>query len=450
VFKTNRDKALFANSRIPAGRLGLRWWICGTLFVITTINYGDRQVISLLEPNVLSKIFNWTPTDYSYITAAFLFSYAIGYFVCGWLADAIGVWAAFALTAVVFSVAQMGHALVASVLGFVVVRSILGISEGGLFPMATKAVAEWFPQRERSLSFGLFNAGSSLAVVLGPLFVPWLALRFGWQASFVVTGGLGLIWVIWWCWFYKAPQRHPRLSERELEHIGSDPLEEKGKAPLMTLLKCRQMWMFAVGMLTASVWWFYLYWAPDFFARHHKLDLKHVGLPLIVVYLMADFGSIFSGWFSSHLIKRGWSVNAARKIPLLLCSIGVLPVFMAPRVSEWPAALLIGLAAACHQGFSANLYPMVSDTVPGPSAATVMGLGGMIGTLVGAAVQLGIGQNLQFTNNNYNLLFDISAVMYLAVLLVMHLINPRLEKLKLPAVIAIEESTETLPGNLLE
>jgi MFS transporter, ACS family, hexuronate transporter len=405
-----------------------RWVICALLFFATTINYIDRQVIGILKP-VLAKDLGWSEIDYSNIVFAFQAAYALGYLLAGRLMDRVGVRVGLTLAVVVWSVAAMAHALVRSVAGFSAARFGLGVSEGGNFPAAIKAVGEWFPRRERALATGIFNAGSNVGALITPLVVPWLTISFGWPAAFLATGALGFVWLVAWLILYREPERDPRLSPEELTYIRSDPPEPSYETiPWLRLLGHRQTWAFAVGMfMTSPIWWFYLYWVPDFLNKRHGLDLIHMGPPLVVIYLMTDVGSIGGGWLSSWLIKRGWSVNAARKTALLACALCVVPIFMASRVSNlWSAVLLIGLAASAHQGWSANLYTIVSDTVPRQAVSSVVGIGGMAGAIGGMFIAKLAGYVLQWTGD-YLTLFIIASSAYLVALLIIHALLPRLQ-----------------------
>ncbi len=417
---------------LPVAGVGwFRWVICGLLFLATTVNYMDRQIIGVLKP-LLSAELSWSEIDYSNIVFAFQVAYALGYAVGGRVMDGIGVRIGYGLAVALWSLAAMGHGLARSVFAFSAARFGLGLAEGGNFPAAVKTVTEWFPQKERALATGIFNAGSNVGAVLTPLLVPWITLQWGWPAAFVVTGSLGFLWLALWLGMYRAPDRHPRLSAAELAYIRSDPPDPEVKLPWLELLRHRQTWAFVVGMfMTAPVWWFYLYWIPDFLHRRHGLDLIQLGPPLVVIYLMTDVGSIGGGWLSSHLIKRGWSVNAGRKTALLVCAVCVVPICTASMVSNlWLAVFLVGLAASAHQGFSANLFTLVSDTVPRQAVSSVVGIGGMAGSIGGMFIAKLAGYVLQWTGN-YLVLFLIAASAYLIALLIIHALLPKLERMEL-------------------
>ncbi len=421
-----------------------RWTICALLFFATTINYIDRQVISVLKP-VLEKDLGWSEIDYSNIVFAFQAAYALGYLLAGRLMDRAGVRVGLTLAVIVWSVAAMGHALARTVADFAAARFGLGLAEGGNFPAAIKTVGEWFPKRERALATGIFNAGSNLGPLITPLVVPWLTVSFGWPSAFLATGALGFLWLVAWLIVYRDPGQHPRVSPAELAYIRSDPPEPAiEKIPWLRLLGYRQTWAFAVGMfLTSPIWWFYLYWVPDFLHKRHGIDLVHMGPPLVVIYLMTDVGSVAGGWLSSRMIRRGWSVNAARKTALLICAVCVVPIFMASQVSNlWAAVLLIGLAASAHQGWSANLYTIVSDTVPRQAVSSVVGIGGMAGAIGGMFIAKLAGYILQWTGD-YLTLFIIASSAYLVALLIIQALLPRLQPMAIGGTDAGREGGES-------
>jgi ACS family hexuronate transporter-like MFS transporter len=314
------------------------------------------------------------------------------------------------------------------VAGFIAARFALGLGEAAIFPAGIKAVAEWFPRRERAFAAGLFNAGTNVGALATPLVVPWLTLSFGWQWAFVATGALGFIWLLLWQRSYWLPSNHPRVSSAELAHIRADPDDEPVPVPWRALLPHRQTWAFAVGkFLTDPVWWLYLFWIPDFLNRNHGLDLSTIGPPIVVIFVAADAGSIAGGWLSSRLIARGWSVNGARKTTMLTCALLVLPIGFAARTADlWTAVALIGLAAAAHQGWSSNLYTITSDMFPRQAVASVVGLGGMMGAISGIFIAAVIAAILEFTGS-YVPIFAIASVAYLVALACVHLLSPRLE-----------------------
>lgn len=412
-----------------------RWVICALLFFATTINYVDRAVLGVLEPE-LQKIIGWTAQQYGYINAAFTLAYAIGFLVVGWMMDKVGTRVGYTIALIVWSIAAASHALADSVLGFAIARFALGIGEAGNFPAAIKTVAEWFPKKERAFATGIFNGGSNVGAILAPIFVPILFAWHGWQTAFVVTGLLGLIWVFFWWPIYRKPQEHPRLSPEELAYIESDPPDPPVRVPWLTLLPFRQTQAFAIGkFLTDPIWWFYLFWFGKFMSDTFGVSIKTISLPMVTVYLLADFGSIAGGWQSSSMIRRGWSINASRKLAMLLCALCVVPVAVVPHVSDkWTAVLLIALAASAHQGFSCNLFTLTSDMFPRRTVGSVVGIGGFAGAIGGALFQLLAGW-LYDHFGNYNAIFAIAACAYLTALLIIHLLVPRLE----PANIAVPE-----------
>ena len=404
-----------------------RWVICALLFFATSINYVDRGILGVLAPDLQREI-GWTDTQYGDINAAFSFAYAAGFLVMGRLVDRVGTKAGYAIALVAWSLAAAGHALARTPLGFGLARLLLGLGEAGNFPAAIKTTAEWFPRRERALATGIFNGGSNLGAVLAPLLAPALALRFGWQAAFLVTGLAGLAWVAFWLPLYGRPETHPRVTPGELAWIQADPPEPPSRTSWVQLLRHRQTWAIALGkLLTDPVWWFYLFWSAKFLADRFGADLKRIGPPLVAIYLMADVGSIAGGWLSSRLIGRGWSVNAARKLALLGCALCVVPVAVAPLVPDmWTAVLLIGLAAAAHQGFSANIYTLASDMFPRREVASVIGIAGMAGAVGGILMQAASGRIREWTGS-YLTMFVAAATVYLLAVVAIQLLAPRLD-----------------------
>ena len=296
------------------------------LFFATTINYIDRAVLSVLEPE-LEKVIGWTATQYGNINAAFTLAYAIGFLFAGWMMDKLGTRVGYALALIVWSLAAAGHAFADSVIGFAIARFALGIGESGNFPAAIKTVAEWFPKKERAFATGIFNGGSNVGAIIAPIVVPILFAWHGWQTAFIATGLAGLVWVFFWWPLYRRPQEHPRVSPAELAYIESDPPDPPVRVPWLDLLPFRQTWAFAIGkFLTDSIWWFYLFWFPKFMNDQFGVDIKTIGLPMITVYLLADVGSIAGGWQSSWLLERGWTANAARKTAMLTCAVCIVPV----------------------------------------------------------------------------------------------------------------------------
>jgi ACS family hexuronate transporter-like MFS transporter len=402
-----------------------RWIICALLFFITTINYMDRQVIGVLKP-VIQKDIGFSEIDYGNIVFFFQLAYAAGYVGMGRFIDRVGVRIGLMVAVVIWSLAAAAHGFATTVAGFAAARFALGIGEGGNFPACIKTVTNWFPVRDRAFATGIFNSGSNVGALLTPMIVPWITVVWGWQMAFFATGLIGFIWLAFWLALYSAPEDHPKLSSAELSYIKSDPDIPSKKVPWLELLRYRGTWAFVIGtFLTSPVWWFYLFWVPDFLYKAHGLNITTLGPPLVVIYLMTDLGSIGGGWLSSTLIKRGMGVLTARKLALLVCALCVLPVFLAPRVeSLWLATLIIGLAASAHQGFSCNLFTVVSDTMPRDSVSSVVGLGGMAGAIGGMFVAQAAGYVLQYTGS-YVPLFTAAAGAYLLAILIMHLILPR-------------------------
>lgn len=427
-----------------------RWVVCALLFFAATINYIDRQVIGILKPTLQAQ-FGWSEIDYADIVFAFQLAYAIGLLVAGGIVDRIGARLGFVVAIVIWSVAAMAHAEVtafgpfvatvlsafgltysASVAGFILARLLLGLGEAGNFPAAIKVVAEWFPKRERALATGLFNSGTNVGALVTPLVVPWITLTYGWYWAFIATGALGFAWLLLWLPLYHEPEGHSRVTRRELAYIRSDPAEPATRVPWRTVLPHRQTWAFMLGkFLTDPVWWLYLFWIPDFLNRKHGIDLRLIGPPLVAIYLVADVGSIGGGWLSSALIKRGWSVNAGRKTAMLVCAVAVLPMMFASGARDlWIAVGLISVAAAAHQGWSANLFTLVSDTFPRQAVGSVVGLGGMAGAVGGMLIAKLTGYLLQVTGS-YVPVFLIASFAYLTALAIIHLLVPRLEPARL-------------------
>ncbi|MGI8905662.1 MAG: MFS transporter [Candidatus Sumerlaeaceae bacterium] len=405
-----------------------RWVICALLFFSTTVNYIDRQVLSILGPD-LKVLFKWSEQDFARINMAFQLSYAVGLLFAGRVMDRFGSRLGLGLAIGLWSIAAMAHAGARSAFSWGVARFGLGITEAGNFPAAVKSVAEWFPKRERALAIGVFNSGSNVGAIAAPLVVPWLAITYGWQWAFIATGGIGLILVVFWVAIYRRPSEHPKLSAAELAYINSDPPEASSEQiPWGRLFPFRQTWAFALGkMMTDPIWWFFLFWLPSFLKSNFNVTLREVSLPLVVIYLAADVGSVGGGWLSSRLIKNGFSVNRARKTAMLVCALCVVPVFYAAMTdSKWVAIGLIALALAAHQGWSANLFTLVSDTFPRRAVGSVVGIGGMMGGLGGVAFSETVGRVLKNTGQ-YFPMFVAASCAYLFTLLIIHLLVPRLE-----------------------
>jgi len=405
----------------------LRWYICGLLFFAATINYIDRQVIALLKTD-LEKMGIWDDIGYSRVVFSFQAAYALGLLIAGRVMDRLGTRKGFSLSVTFWSFAAMGHALASSVMGFGFWRFALGLGESGNFPASIKTVAEWFPKKERALATGIFNAGTNVGIIVAAAIVPPITAALGWKWAFVITGLIGIIWLALWLTLYRRPEQHPRLSTEELAHIQTDPPDTAARVPWATLFPYRQTWAFAIGkFMTDPIWWIYLFWLPDFLYRNYHIDLKSVGLPLITVYLIADIGSVAGGWLSSSLIKRGWTINRARKTAMLVCALAVVPVIFAGKASNmWVAVLLVGLAAAAHQGWSANLFTTASDMFPRKAVGSIVGIGGMGGAIGGMLIAWLVGEILQLTGS-YVPIFIIAGSAYLLALLIVQLLAPKLE-----------------------
>jgi ACS family hexuronate transporter-like MFS transporter len=413
-----------------------RWVICALLFFGTTINYVDRQVLGILARDLQREI-GWTELQYGNIVAAFSAAYAIGLILAGRLMDRFGVRTGYAVALTIWSIAGMVTALARTPVQFGLCRALLGLGEAGNFPAAIKGVAEWFPKKERAFATGIFNAGTNVGAVVAPLTVPWIAINLGWQWAFFLTGAIGFLWLAFWLPMYRKPELHPRLSKAELALIQSDPPDPPGRTPWVRLIPHRQASAFAIAKyMTDPIWWFYLFWTPNFLRDVHKLDLSTIPLPLIVIYLIADVGSVGGGWLSSRFIKRGWTVNKARKTAMLICALSVTPVLLVPRIeSLWVAVLLIGLAAAAHQGWSANVFTLVSDSFPRQAVGSVVGIGGMAGAVGGVVFAVVTGVLLQLRPGDYSVNFVVAGSIYLVTLGLIHLLVPQIRQADVDAPI---------------
>ena len=407
-----------------------RWVICALLLFGVTKNYMDRQVLGVLK-NTLQHDLGWNEIQYSNLVSAFQAAYAIGMLAVGWLVDRLGARAGYAIAMVFWSFASMGHAIGNSLSSFVVARSALGFWEAGVFPASIKAVADWFPKKERALATGIFNAGTSAGAMVTPLVVPWITIHWGWRWAFLITGLLGIVWLAFWLLLYRKPEEEPRVSMEELEYIRSGRQPSSAAVKWRKLLPLRQTWAFAIGkFLLDPIWWFYLFWVPDFLQRRHGLALMKIGVPVMLIYLISDVGSVGGGWLSSTMIHRGFSANLARKFAMLVCALSVVPIVFAYRAENlWTAVILIGMAAAGHQGFSANLFTMTSDLFPVQAVASVVGIGGMAGAIGGMLIAKAVGYILQ-KSGSYQIPFLIASSSYLIALAIIHLLTPRLEPIK--------------------
>jgi len=422
------DEESFLGTRL--GRV--RWTICAMLFAATSINYMDRQVISILKPTLMRSI-GMTEIGYGHITAAFMLAYALGLLAAGRFVDKVGTRIGYMVIMAVWSLSAMGHALANTVLEFGVARFSLGLGESGNFPAAIKTVAEWFPQSERSLATGIFNSGANLGAILAPAIVPWITIRYGWHAAFLATGGFSALWIILWYNKYRKPSDHPTLTGAELRHIYQEAAEQMGPStPWARLLGHRQTWAFAVPkFLTDPIWWFFLFYLPSFFSDKFHLDLSHLGLPLIIVYSASTVGSIAGGWLPSPFRQFGLSATNARLSAMLFCACMVVPVFLINYLhSEWVAIGLLSVAAAAHQGWSANLLTTPSDMFPRTAVGSVTGIGGMAGAAGGALMTNYAGYILQLTHS-YASLFAIAASAYLVALAIIMMLAPGLKKVEL-------------------
>jgi len=410
-------------------KIGYRWTVCALLFAVTTVNYMDRQVLSILAPT-LQRELHWSESQYGDVVSWFSLVYAFGFLAAGRWLDRVGVRTGFAVAVVAWSLAAIGHAFARTTAGFSAARAFLGLGESANFPGAIKTVALWFPKRERALAAGIFNAGTNTGAILTPLIVPWIALTWGWRWAFVVTGSLGFLWLILWLALYRDPEGHPRVSAAELALIQSDPPDPPAKSVRwLRLLGHRQTWAFVVGKLMADpVWWFYLYWLPKFLDARFGIKLTQLALPLIVVYLVADVGSVGGGWLSSALIKRGWTVNRARKTTMLAMALLIVPTAFAPVAGGlWTAVLLVAVAAAAHQAWSANVYTLASDMFPRMAVGSVVGIGAFAGAMGGVLFQRATGRILEANGNNYTPIFAMCGLAYVTAWCIIHLLAPRME-----------------------
>jgi ACS family hexuronate transporter-like MFS transporter len=421
-----------------------RWVVVALLFFATTINYLDRQVIGLLKPT-LEKQFSWSEQDYKNMVIAFQIAYALGLVCFGSIIDKIGTKLGYTISLVVWSFAAMAHALAKSTLGFGAARAALGLGESGNFPAAIKAVAEWFPKKERALATGIFNSGANIGAVVAPVLVPWILGVYGWQMAFIITGAIGFIWLIFWVIFYEIPTRHKKINAAEVEYIHSDNEDTaisdlpQAKVKWIQLLGIRQTWTFVIGkFLTDPIWYFFLFWLPSYFSTTFKLDLSKPSLPLVLVYTATTIGSIGGGFLSSRFIKNGMPVFKARKTAMFIFALCVLPIFAARYAANiWQAVGLIGLAAAAHQAWSANIFTTASDMFPKRAVSSVVGIGSMAGSVGGIVFPFFIGFILQSAKDagnittGYNILFSVCACAYLLAWLLMHLLSPRMKVVKL-------------------
>jgi ACS family hexuronate transporter-like MFS transporter len=411
----------------------------------TTINYFDRSIIGVMAPT-LENMFGWTNGDYANIMVSFKIAYALGLLTMGGLIDRIGTKKGYTLSIAIWSFFGMLHALVRpgfSVIGFAAARFGLGFGESGNFPAAIKTTAEWFPKKDRALATGLFNAATSVGAIAAPFVVGWIVHEDGtnWQIPFLITGALSALWVILWLSMYKKPEVHPKVTKEELAYIQSDSeVETEEKLPWKNVLNKRQTWAFALAKVTDAVWWFYLFWGAKFLATTFDVNIKNIALPFFVIYILADGGSIFGGYLSGALMRKGWTINKARKITLLICALIILPVsFVAITESKWVAIFLIGLAAAGHQAWSANIFTLVSDVFPKKATASVVGIGGMVGAVAGIVADIALGSVLDSAGNSgYFWAFLIAGSCYIIILGLVHLLMPKM--------IPLDENLNSIEG----
>lgn len=436
--RATTTRTSLAPSTAPLSAVGnYRWVICALLFFATTINYMDRQILSLVK-EILDQKIGWTNEQFGMVNSAFQVSYGLGLLGFGWFVDRFGTKLGYAVSIIAWSLSAAGHALVGSFSGFLTARVALGLGESGNFPTAIKAVALWFPKRERALATSIFNAGSNAGALVAPAIIPTIAFTFGWKACFVAAAIAGFLWLCLWIPFYDVPSRCQRVHEPELAHIRSDQEPEQAKGSWWSLLGYRQTWSFIIGkFLTDPVWWFFLIWLPDFFKKAYGLDVKNSRVHLVTIYAIITVLSIGGGWITGYLAKRGWSITRARKTGLALFALMVLPVFFATSFGVWPAVLLIALAGSAHQAWSANLYTTVSDMFPKWAVASVIGIGGMAGSAGGFLFPIYCGHVLDKFHKAgnelaaYTQLLHLLAFAYVIAFVLHHLCAPRFDPLQL-------------------
>jgi MFS transporter, ACS family, hexuronate transporter len=425
-----------------------RWTICSLIFFATTINYLDRAVISLLKPYIATA-FSWTAVEeaanYANIEIAFKTAYALGMLIAGRVIDKLGTKIGYALATGLWSIAAVGHAFATGTGGFTIARIFLGITESGNFPAAIKATAEWFPKKERAFATGIFNSGANVGAIIAPLSVPLIAEAWGWQWAFILTGVVGFVWLILWFIYYEIPAKQKKLSEAEYEYIHSDKDENEvnqEKVSWFKLLKFRQTWAFAIGkFITDPVWWFYLFWLPDFLIKQYNLTSREIMWPVAIVYIISSVGSIWGGWLPMKLINNGMPVFKARKTSMLIYATLVIPIVFAQVLGEinmWLAVMVIGLAAAAHQAWSANIFTTVSDMFPKKATASVTGIGGMFGGLGGILLSLLVQKGMFVYYESigkieigYYIMFFICGAAYLIAWVIMQILVPRMQKINI-------------------
>lgn len=417
----------------PSSVGNVRWTICAMLFVATTINYMDRQVLSILKPTLQHSI-GLSEQGYGNVIALFQVAYAVGLLGAGRLIDKLGTRKGYSLVMALWSLAALAHAFVTTVMGFGIARVLLGLGESGNFPAAIKTVADWFPRRERSLATGLFNAGATAGAIICPMTIPWITIHYGWHAAFLFTGLLGLPWIIWWGRYYRKPKEHPTLTGHELRHIYEDAAEQMGpNIPWGRLLTYRQTWGITLGKgLTDPIWWFYLFWIPGYLDSRFHVDLSHLGLPLIIVYATSTLGGIAGGWLPQLFERFGMTGSKPRYLTMFVCACFSLPMLFAGQVNNmWLAVAMLSLATAGHQGWSANIYTCASDVFPNSVVGSVVGIAGMVGSVLGTLLSLSAGRILQLTGS-YNSLFILAGSIYMVAFVCLQIFAPGLRRAYVP------------------
>ncbi|MFZ3483504.1 MFS transporter [Sphingomonas sp. 3-13AW] len=409
-----------------AGRY--RWGIVALLFTATVINYVDRQMIGVLKPT-LSADLGWSETDFADVIFFFQLAYAIGYLGFGRIMDVIGARFGYAIAFVIWQIAHIAHGGAYSVTQFAMARFGLGLGESGNFPASIKAVTEWFPARERAFAIGVFNAGANVGAILTPLIVPLITVAYGWRAAFVITGAVSMLWLIPWLIMYRSPSQHPKVTKEERAWIEQDPADPATSIPWKRLIRVRETWAYALGKFFIDpIWWFFLFWLPGYLGDRYDLDLLSFGPPLVAIYLLSDVGSVAGGWLSGRFINAGKSINYARKMTMFICACAVVPVFFAQSIDNlWLAVLVIGIATAAHQAFSANLYTLPSDLFPRAAVGSVVGIGGTVGAVGGMLMAKYAGYVLD-SIGSYVPLFAVAGSAYFLALLCVHLLSPKLAR----------------------
>lgn len=407
-----------------------RWVVCALLFTAVVINYVDRQMLGVLKP-FMSEEMGWSETDYADIVFYFQAAYAASYLLFGAFVDRVGAKIGYATAFIIWQIAHIAHAGASTLQQFFLVRVLLGVGEGGNFPGGVKAVTEWFPKKERAFATGIFNAGANIGAVITPLVAPAIMLAYGWRAAFVITGVVGMFWIVAWLVMYRAPEQEKKVNAAELAHIRQDPEDTDAKVGWFSVLPKRETWAYAIGkFLIDPVWWMLLFWLPDFFKKTYDLNVAMFGVVLAAVYLISDVGSVAGGWMSSQMMKAGRSLNASRKITMLVCALATLPYFFITQIDNlWVATAVVGLVAAAHQAFSANLYTLPGDVFPRSAVGSVIGIGGMLGGIGGMIMAKSVGQVLERTGG-YEPIFAVCGCIYLLAVLVVHLLTPKMEPVR--------------------